>query len=154
MSIRIEGATELAGKLRVAAHAGPQALVGEFYMQASRILTASQRDYVPVDTGPLRASGFVDPPVATGRGASVTLGYGGPAAPYAVIVHEDLTKRHKVGQAKYLSIPFLAAVQGMRSVLNLRIGDAIRQAFQRLGKIEANVIAGRDVNWGMPLWRS
>lgn len=121
-------------------------------------MTAAKRDYVPVDTGALRNSGFVNLPVLTGfvglgvSGGYVELGFGGPSAPYALLVHEDLTKRHRVGQAKYLTIPVLAHTQGMFAVLEQRTADAIRQSFQRLGNVEANVAAGRDVNFGQPLF--
>lgn len=153
MKITILGGTRLARKLQAASASGPPALVGALFQEAERIMTASKQDYVPVQTGALRASGFVDEPVLTATGGSVTLGFGGPAAPYAVIVHEDLTKRHPVGQAKYLEVPLRAAIQGMAGVLKQRVGDAIRQAFQRQTKIEQNLSAGRDVNFGMPLFR-
>lgn len=143
---------EFSRRLRAAAAIGPQAVVGILFREAEQVMAMSKRDYVPVDTGALRASGFVDTPVQTAMGGSVTLGYGGPSAPYAVIVHEDLTKRHPVGQAKYLEVPLRARIQGMQAVLRQRTGDAIRQAFQRLGKIEANLIGGRRINWGMPLF--
>ena len=56
----------------------------------------------PVDTGALRASHEVQPPKWSGRDLSVMIQVGGPAAGYAVIVHEDLEADHKVGQAKFL----------------------------------------------------
>ena len=65
----------------------------------------------PVDTGALRASGHVDGPDGGGR---IRVVFGGPAAPYAVKVHEDLSAYHAVGQAKFLesvlleSAPYLA----------------------------------------------
>jgi len=123
------------------------------YEEANLIMTAAKTDFVPVDTGALRASGFVTPPVITGQGVEVTLGFGGPSAPYAVVVHEDLTKRHPVGQAKYLELPLKARLAGMPAVLAMRVNDVTRQAIQRAAKVAANVAAGRDVNWGMPLFR-
>ena len=153
MNIRIEGASRLAAKLQAAAQAGPQAVGMALFDEANLIMTASKQDYVPVKSGALRGSGLVPPPVSVGATISVTLGFGGPSAPYAVIVHEDLTKRHPVGQAKYLEIPLRAALAGMPSVLAQRARDGIRQAFQRLGNVEQNVLAGRGVNWGMPLFR-
>lgn len=154
MSLTLVAGAQFANKLRGAAQAGPQALVAALYQEAQEILTIAKERYVPVDTGALRASGFVEPPTLTPNGATMSIGFGGPSAPYAVIVHEDLTKRHRVGEAKYLEIPLRARIEGMQAVLSMRTADGIRQAFQRLGKIEANVGAGRDVNWGMPLWRS
>lgn len=56
--------------------------------EAETIMTASKRKFVPVDIGPLKANGFVQPAVVTQAGVSVTLGYGGAAAGYAVYVHE------------------------------------------------------------------
>lgn len=153
MNIQVIGATQFAQKLRRAQVAGPKVVLATLFQQAEKIMTVSKADYVPVDKGHLRGSGFVEPPVMTSQGGSVTMGYGGPAAPYAYIVHEDLTVRHTVGQAKYLTIPIVAALQGMWAVLRQRTSDAIKQSFQRLGKVEANLAAGRDVNWGMPLYR-
>ena len=152
--MRLIGGPQFIAKLNTAAVEGPQAMLKALYTEASEILTISQRDYVPVDTGALRASGFIEDPQLRPGGASFAIGFRGSAAPYAVIVHEDLTKRHPVGQAKYLEIPLRARLEGMRGVLQMRTADAIRQSFQRLGKIESNVGAGRDINWGMPLWRS
>jgi hypothetical protein len=143
---------EFGRKLMAMTASTPAVLLQTLVSEAETIMTASKEQYVPVDTGALRASGFVEPPIPTAMGASITLGFGGPSAPYAVIVHEDLTKRHRVGQAKYLEIPFRARVQGMEAVLAMRTRDAIRQSFQRLAKVEANVIAGRALNWGMPLF--
>jgi hypothetical protein len=81
----------------------PMALrsVGETYMTEAKRRT-------PVYHGPLRqggtlrASGHVQGPHGSGRSSSVRLVFGGPAAPYAVFVHERLHARHTVGQAKYL----------------------------------------------------
>jgi len=95
----------------------------------------------------------VNDPIIGDTAASVRLGFGGPAAPYAVLVHEDLTKRHKVGQAKYLEIPLKARLSGMAAVLRLHVENGVRQAIQRLAQIEKNVSAGRDANFGMPLFR-
>lgn len=93
------------------------------YVEAQRILAESQ-PLVPVDTGALRASGFVTPPERNGDTVSVELGYGGPAAQvnaktgesaagYALYVHENLEAHHPVGQALYLATPFNAAQTGM-----------------------------------------
>lgn len=153
MRVEIKGAEPLQRKLQNIAAAGPQALVAALYREAEAVMTVSKEQYVPVDTGALRASGTVEAPRFAGHTASVRLGFGGPSAPYAVIVHEDLTKRHPVGQAKYLEIPLRARVAGMGAVLATRVRDGIRQNMQRLGKVEANIRAGRGVNWGMPLWR-
>lgn len=82
------------------------------YQEAEVEMTESKRR-VPVDTGTLRASGHVQQSEMAADGVSVTMGYGGPAVDYALIVHEDLEAHHAVGEAKFLenvlreSAPFL-----------------------------------------------
>lgn len=44
---------------------------------------------VPVMDGPLRASGVVLPVARNGTLHTLTMGFGGPSAPYAVKVHEN-----------------------------------------------------------------
>lgn len=44
---------------------------------------------VPVMDGPLRASGVVLPVERNGEIHTLTMGFGGPSAPYAVKVHEN-----------------------------------------------------------------
>jgi hypothetical protein len=68
------------------------------------ILQVSQEEYCPVNTGTLRSSGQV---IVERNGSDVTgtIGYGGAAESYAVIVHET-NRNYKVGSWKYLEIPF------------------------------------------------
>lgn len=55
---------------------------------------------VPVDKGTLRDTGRVDG--GDNEKKPVTLSFGGAAAPYALIQHEVLKFRHKLGEARYL----------------------------------------------------
>lgn len=151
--IVFRGHTRAAQQLRAVAQAAPAAFGAKLYQEAEIIIGAAKTDYVPVDTSALKNSGFVNLPEVSGSRTTVTFGFGGPAAPYAVYVHEDLTKRHTVGQAKYLEIPLKARLVGMAAVLKQRVDDVTRQAIQRLGNIERNLRAGRSVFWGMPLFR-
>lgn len=80
--------------------------------EGEEIMTRSKRDFVPVDFGNLRASGHVDEVKRTGNMVSVSLNYGGPSEPYALIQHEG-DFRHRVGTRKYLEKPMMAAVPGM-----------------------------------------
>jgi hypothetical protein len=111
--------------------------IGALFMEAEAIMADSKEHYVPVDLGPLRASGTVHPPTTTGGEVHIELSYGGPAAPYAEAVHENPRAgktdgftpsggRRKtwaqVGQWKYLETPFLAAQAGMLG----RIADRLR----------------------------
>ena len=72
------------------------------YQSANKIMTASKK-IAPVDTGNLRASGFVEQPKIKGDTVTVTMGYGGAAVDYAVYVHEGT---HNMQGRKYLEQPF------------------------------------------------
>ena len=89
-------------------------------------MTDSKTNYVPVDTGNLRNSGTVLPPVMKGKTIEVTLGYGGSATPYAVVVHEYPPTVGQ-GKNKYLSKPLNKAEKGMAT----RLATALRS---RAGK--------------------
>jgi len=60
----------------------------------------------PKDTGFLRGTAHVAPPVIEGQSVLVQLSYG---AEYAIYVHEILDAVHPIGQAKYLETPVLEA---------------------------------------------
>lgn len=90
------------------------------YQEAEAIMTDS-KEIVPFDLGVLSDSGFVDP-WRDGDTVYVMMGYGGAAAAYALIQHEDLTLRHPNGrEAKYLEKPLMARVPDMSS----RIGEHV-----------------------------
>ena len=86
----------------------------ELFKEGEGIMAMSKEAFVPVDQGPLRASGHVDDPVVKGDEVTVTLGYGNSAVEYAVFVHEDLNAFHPTGEAKYLETPFKMAVPGIK----------------------------------------
>jgi hypothetical protein len=93
----------VSANLRRLADRTPDAAGGALYVEAEIEMTEAKAR-TPVDTGALRGSGYVDQPQYSGREIRVELGFGGPAAGYAVIVHEDLEAIHpRGGQAKYLS---------------------------------------------------
>ena len=77
----------------------PQATreIGEEIM--TDVKASSSSKGVPVDTGTLRASGTVEGPDNLNF---VVLGFGGPAAPYALVQHERTDYSHTVGEARYL----------------------------------------------------
>lgn len=99
------------------------AVAAALYEEGERIMGEAKR-LCPVDTGTLRASGHVSEPTVTpGDGVIVLLGFGGPAADYAVYVHERLDVHHPNGQAKFLSMPAEAAAAGM----NTRVAARARE---------------------------
>ncbi len=111
---RMLGVSELKNKLKQIAAKFPDRVAAALYTEAQIEMTESKRR-CPVDTGTLRASGFVARPERNGRRISVTLSYGGAAKDYAIYVHENLEAHHDVGQAKFLesvlneSAPHMAA---------------------------------------------
>ena len=101
------------------------------YQEAQAIMAVSQRQ-VPVRYGILKASGHVFEPEVRGNDITVTLGYGGAASPYSVIVHERIFRTDKFGQtvlirhdpptkAKFLEDPALAAVPDLARNLYGRV---------------------------------
>lgn len=112
ITARLRGSRELRRALKRRGDRAPRALGRALFQEGERIMLVSKR-LVPVDTGALRASGHVQLPVIRGKGASVTLGYGGAAAPYAVFVHERPARHNPPTQWKYLETPFFAALPGM-----------------------------------------
>jgi hypothetical protein len=75
----------------------------------------------PRDTGALRRSGRVTEVKKGDRTCSVSIIFGGPTAPYAVYVHEDLEAYHPVGQAKFLESVLLESRPHMAKRLAARI---------------------------------
>lgn len=120
ISINLKGGDALLRKMRALGVSGLRAGARSLQESAENIMTISKRDFVPVETGTLRSSGIVQLPEISRDSVSVKLGYGGPAAPYAIYVHENpragktggvspsgvIYKRYsKVGQWKYLETP-------------------------------------------------
>ena len=106
------------------------------YQEGLVIMADSKDNFVPVDQGVLKSTGHVDAPVTKGSTTSVTLGYGGPAAPYALAIHENPRagktggvspsgKPYKhwatVGGWKYLETPFMNAAKDLAARLAARL---------------------------------
>lgn len=95
------------------------------YAEAQRIMLASKL-ICPVDTGTLKASGTVYEPETTSAGVEVKLGYGGAAADYAEIVHENLNAYHAPPtQAKYLEQPLNEAKKGFEDRIATRVRETM-----------------------------
>lgn len=103
------GAKAIQRNLRRAESGYRRALGAALYREGSAILAESLK-LVPVDTGRLRATGYVSPPEQTRGGVEVEIGYG---TDYAVKQHEDVSLAHVVGQAKFLQQPAEEAERGM-----------------------------------------
>lgn len=125
-AIRFERLKETTDRYRALADASDvvRELSQALMRRGFAILAVSQR-LVPVDTGALRASGHVVLESITDRSVSVAVVYGGAAAPYALIVHENLQAHHPVGQAKYLEVAATAERQGTLAELAQAVRDFI-----------------------------
>jgi hypothetical protein len=124
------------------------ALAAGLYTRAEAIMGDSKDNYVPVDEAILKGSGHVEQPVISGNEVSVTMGYGGPAAAYALVVHEypdgpmplawsvaQFTGHgvhfHPEGRGpKYLEKPVMAAMPSLPQEL----AADVLAAFQRFSK--------------------
>lgn len=115
---------------RGAANATVGDLQAALYMVAEEIMTDAKQNYVPVDTGVLRDSGFVNRSTVTAGRVLVTLGFGGAARSYALLVHE---RPDTIGQGKnkYLSKP----VNAKAPAIPRRLGQFIQYRLARRGVI-------------------
>ena len=93
--------------------------------EAGNMIMTDAKRRVPVDLGNLKGSGYVTAPTATPGGTHVEVGFGGPAAGYAIYVHEDLSAHHPVGEAKYLENAVEAKAQAAFAHIAKRVEEAL-----------------------------
>lgn len=123
LQFTVRGAEQLERKLRkLSSKVGDRALAA-LTLEGELIVTDAKKNFVPVDLGPLRASGRVQRSTRRGNLMEVEIGFGGPATLYALEQHENADFTHTVGEDKYLEKPLMAAVPGMsrRIARTLRI---------------------------------
>lgn len=106
MSVQMKGAERL---LKLCQQADDAGMMQELRWSVTDVVNevaAESQGLVPVDTGALKASMRVDRPEVSRSVVAVSISYGGPAAPYAEFVHENMNARHpRGGQAKFLETP-------------------------------------------------
>lgn len=115
-NIELTGDDDLIQRLRMLGDQAMIAIEGGLF-EAAAGMEGTAKELAPVKTGALRASGFavttsqVDgTPLETAKPllavpeteVAAVVGFGGPAAPYALIQHERTDFHHATGQAKYL----------------------------------------------------
>ena len=121
------GDKELVNALKAGEEDTPQAIAQAIWEEANVIFAKSQV-LVPVDTGVLRGSGGVSSPQMGTAGYFVDVFYGGPAAPYALFVHEIIGNYHNPPtQAKYLEQPVMEAMSTIQENIKSRIIDIIKK---------------------------
>lgn len=111
IKLKLTGMKDLKRALKEAGPRATKSLSAGLFTEGERIMAKSKR-LTPVDTGTLRSTGHVQKPVVEEGRIEVTLGFGGPAAPYAIYVHEMIENHHEVGQAKFLEQPVNEAARG------------------------------------------
>ena len=98
VKIELTGDEELNRELKRLQRTYPEASAAALYAEGMAIMALAQKK-TPVDTGRLRATGYVAPPVRDTQGHVVELGFG---TDYGMAVHESTWIPHKVGEAKFL----------------------------------------------------
>ncbi len=135
LTMTVEGSLQVRQTLRELGKEATPALRKALYEEGNELINEADK-LVPRDTANLAQSKFVT--IGTGE-PEVIVGYGGAAAPYAVVVHENprsgITggvspqgKPYKhwaaVGQWKYLEQPFKERISGFTS----RIAESLRRS--------------------------
>lgn len=121
--VRFRHHDRVSRQLRLHAKKNPKWTAEFQYLEMEQVMTEAKR-ITPVDRGYLRASGHVRLPKVRAKRVSIVMGFGGPSAPYAFIVHEtpppglggpgQRTARHRAPtQWKFLEVPFNARKKGM-----------------------------------------
>jgi hypothetical protein len=127
--IKITGSDDFVTKIQQAIETGSASVVGPMVEEMEEIRAASM-EIVPVDSGDLRDSAFVETQ-ETPNGHQVAIGYGGNAVTYALLQHETPPEvfRHDPGKSwKYLERPALEAAQTMGPRLSGRIARRFESA--------------------------
>lgn len=131
--------------------AGPSASLlaaTALYQEGLKMMAVSQRQ-VPVRWGILRSTGHVYPPTQRGRAVEVVLAYGGPAAPYAWVQHENLDLRHdEPTKAKYLEDPVMDRRDAFADAVNKRMRFIFESAREQ--GVEISRISWPTDHWQGP----
>ena len=104
----------------------------ELLLEGANDIIEDSRGEVPVDTGTLRSSTFVDEPSRSETEISVEFGYGREndmtnprtgllASEYMLAVHERLDVAHTNGKAKFLEDPLNEAIPELQN----RLGNGL-----------------------------
>ena len=127
MPFEVSGTRELNATLQKLVEVDVPGAVAAHLFQLAEQIMAESKEIVPVDTGVLRASGHVQLPVITEDRVTVTLGYGGAAAGYAVAVHEIPAYHTPPTQWKYLEVPVRASTDELEDVVTKAVQDAAKR---------------------------
>jgi hypothetical protein len=138
LTVKETGITEAQRKINYFLMRFPKDTAAAVKKEGELTMTESKLE-VPVDTGALRNSGFVEQPKITNNNISVKLGYGGVATKinpktkelttqYAIKVHEDLFVHHRIGKAKFLEDPIKRRRYNILSNINSSVERTLRES--------------------------
>jgi len=136
----LKGADKIQRRLQALAKNMPKEILQAATIEAELVKTDSQKNYVPVDLGTLRGSATVTSKIEGGV-ISISIAYGGAAAPYALAIHEHLSSHsppswkkaqsvtfHPSGRGpKYLERPLFAAKPKMAEKIAERIEKKVKK---------------------------
>ncbi|MHC5112318.1 MAG: HK97 gp10 family phage protein [Planctomycetota bacterium] len=125
MGVSWTGDEELAAFLKAVPDKALKSMGKALYLEGEQVMRASKK-IVPVDQGILRGSGHVRQPDTKGDKVTVTLGYGGPAAAYALYQHEMDLNHPGQGQKKYLEQPAKEARRGLGGRVAARLKQDLK----------------------------
>lgn len=117
----IKGAKQVSRALQDYADRFPRRAADALYDQMHEVVEPEVYEATPEDTGDLRDTIRTASPVQNGSVISCAIEAGGPEAPYALIVHEDLDAFHPIGEAKYIERPLQRASRTFLRELAARI---------------------------------
>lgn len=133
-SVSFKGQKAMQKKIDRIAKRFPDRIKAALRIEAELVMTDSKQNYVPVDLGTLRGSGYVNDPERSGKDVEVSMGYGGAAEAYALSVHETPSQHDPpswrgttvrfspAGRGpKYLEKPLKAAIPNMAERLAKRL---------------------------------
>lgn len=119
-SAKLNGKAAMQNKLKNLKRKFPDEIIRALYVE-TEVEVKEVKMRTPVDKGPLRASVHQVGPTRQGRTIYSLIAAGGPAAPYAIYVHENLEAFHKVGQAKFIESVILESRPSMGARVAKRI---------------------------------
>ena len=103
----------LSNKAREAALAGLE--------EGAYLIKSASMEKTPVDTGTLRNSHTIER-----DDSAIYIGVGGPAAPYALKIHQDASLTHVVGEDHFLQKAFDQGAEHARDLMKARVDAALR----------------------------
>jgi hypothetical protein len=95
--------------------------------EESAVIFARSQMLVPVATGVLKGSGYVTPIQRQGTITYQDIGYGGPAAGYAMWVHESFSEHKEPTQRKYLERPVNERSRYLQKNIAIRMNDMLQK---------------------------